>query len=169
MSRLLIPRDFNLVINGNQNLYGQLSTVTPGGIEVERKDYRAGGAMLDRQPITGFKFKPFKFKVAAYPDGFDALPIGEQLILSFTEYLVDENDGSEHGLRHVYHGELDLPGESDRKPGDLPEWDYEVKNTRLYQKFKNDKLIDEGSLKTNSLMLNGNRLWAKRRSYLQLG
>ncbi|EFO33208.1 hypothetical protein TRICHSKD4_1834 [Roseibium sp. TrichSKD4] len=169
MSRL-IPRDFNLVVNETLDLYGTLQTTTPGGIEPVRKEFHAGGSILNANPITGFKFKAFKFKVVTYPNGFDELPIGEPIALSWSEYMVDEDDPTnEIGIRHYYEGELDPAKEADRKREDLVEWDYEVTNLRRYRKYKNDKLIDEGDLKKNSLILNGKQIWANRNRFLQRG
>ena len=169
MSRL-ISRDFNLVINETHNLYGTLQTTTPGGIEPVRKEFHAGGSFLNANPILGFKFKPFKFKVLAYPNGFDDLPIGQAISLSWSEYMVDEDDpANEIGIRHYYEGELDPAKEADRKREDLVEWDYEVTNMRVYRKYKNDKLIDEGDLGKNTLKLNGKPIWENRNRFLQLG
>lgn len=165
----IISRDVNLIVNETLNLYGTLQTTTPGGIEVVRKDFQAGGAFFDAQPIVGFKFTPFKFKVVAYPTGFDELPVGEPISLSWSEYLIDEDSNTELGIRHYYEGELDRPKEADRKREDLVEWDYEVTNMRIYRKYKDDKLIDEGDRRKNELMLNGKRMWAGRRRILQLG
>jgi hypothetical protein len=170
MPQLLIPRDFNLVVNETSNLYGTLSATTPGGVEIQRKEFKAGGAAADRNPITGLKFMPFKFKVIAYPDGFDSLPIGQPLALSWSEYITDEeNPDVEMGIRHYYFGELDPPSQSERKRDELAEWDYEVKNTRIYRKYKNEKLVDELDLNTNTMMLNGQPFWQNRRRILQLG
>lgn len=169
MTSLIIPRDFNLVVDETTNLYGTLSSTTPGGIEIQRKEFSAGGAILDRNPIVGFKFMPFKFKVISYPDGFDALPIGTTVKFSWSEYLIDEKDGTEVGIRHYYEGELDPPGQADRKREELVEWDYELKNTTIYRKYKNDQLLDEGDNNKNTLMLNGKRIWENRSRILQLG
>lgn len=169
MTSMLIPRDFNLVIGETDNLYGKLETTTTGGIEVQRADFMAGGAILDRRPITGFKFKMFKWKMLAYPDGMDSLPVGEQVSLSWSEYIVDEDSGKEVGVRHFYKGEIDTPNESDRKQGDLVTWDYELANTSIYRKYKDDVLIDEGDRKKNTLILNKKRVWVNRNRILQLG
>lgn len=169
MTQILIPRDFNIVVNDIVNLYGTLTSSTPGGVEVERKPFQAGGAMFDKAPIVGFKFAPLKFKVTAYPKKFDSLPIGQKLTMSWTEYLVDEADQSEVGIRHYYEGELDKPKEADRKRGDIPDWDYELKNMTVYRKYVDDVLIDEGNGDTGKLILNGAEVWGRRSQILQLG
>lgn len=163
-----IPRDFNLIVNENVSLHGMLQAVTPGGIEPQRADYMAGGAVGNREPITGFKFKPFKFKVIAYPDGLDTLAMGQEIILSYYDYIVDEESQTEMGIRHVYRGELDPPTDSERKSGDLAEWDYEVKNQVVYQKFKNDTLLDQLNSKENRIVYNGQEYWPNRRRLLGL-
>jgi hypothetical protein len=163
-----IPRDFNLVVNENVNLRGTLEAVTPGGIEPQRADYSAGGDVGNREPITGFKFRPFKFKVIAYPAGFDTLAMGQQVTLSFTDYLVDEETNEEMGIRHLYRGEIDPPSDSDRKKNDLASWDFEVRNQTLYQKFKNDKLLDQLNLDESRVVYNSQEFWPNRKRMLQL-
>jgi hypothetical protein len=166
----LIVRDFNLVVNETENLYGKLIATTPGGVEVERAEYKPGGLMGDRHPILGLKFRPFKFKVVAFPRGLTSLPIGEPITLSWTQYALDEeNPENEFGVRHFYECELDPPEETENKSGELVNWDYQAMNTRVYRRYEQDKLQDELDLKTNNPMLNGKRLWPNRRRILQLG
>ena len=88
--------------------------------------------------------------------------------LSWTEYIVSEDDGTEMGIRHAFEGELDTPEDSERKKDDLVTWDYELMNCRSYRKFKNGELIDRATLRPNSLMLNSQEVWAGRNRFLQL-
>lgn len=163
---IYISRDFNLVVDETVSLDGILQAVTAGGIEPQRADFKAGGSIGNREPIVGFKFKPFKFKVIAYPEGFDTLAMGQEVQLSFYDYYVDETTQAEMGIRHVYRGEIDPPTDSERKADELNQWDYEIKNQVLYQKFKNDQLLDELSLDKNAPLWNGQEYWPNRKRFL---
>ncbi|MBL4785130.1 MAG: hypothetical protein JKY49_06855 [Cohaesibacteraceae bacterium] len=162
----LIPIDFNIIVNETQSLHGSMISATPGGIDPVRKNYNPSGSLTDRNPIVSFKFSPFKFKVTTYPKGLASLPVGEKIILSFREYLVDDVDQTEMGIRHYYEGELDPPKESERKSGDLVEWDYEVMNTSVYIKYVDETVVDEARTKPDMLMLNGNVIFSGRNRIL---
>lgn len=168
--KILISRAVNIIVDEKHDLGEIIATVSPGGIVPIRKEVKGAGAYFKRNPITGFNFELLKLKVSAFPEGIDELPCHIPLTISFYEHFVSETDQSEIGHRHFWQCELEKAPEPERKSEEIPEWEYVGQNPRIYRRFTDGVLKDQGSTSSKiPLVLNGKTIWEKRSRLLGRG